>query len=127
MATSSSLYQKGKMRLLAVKKVFSISISGGKVRQQQLKQMAARDDNQANENEKTVDRNIKISLGLMGLSTVGSYFFVPLLPIAAAGSLYIFHPVFERLFVNLKKRRITTELLEVIGILSFIITGRLRY
>lgn len=122
MATSSSLYQKGKMRLLAVKKVFSISISGGKVRQQQLKQMAARDDNQANENEKTVDRNIKISLGLMGLSTVGSYFFVPLLPIAAAGSLYIFHPVFEP-----RKRRITTELLEVIGILSFIITGRLRY
>lgn len=124
-STLSSLYQKGKTGFLAVKKVFSISISGGEIRQQQLKQMGAIDDNQANEDEKTVDRNIKVSLGLMGLSTLGSWFFAPLLPMAAAGSLYIFHPVFERLFINLKKRRITTELLEVIGILSFIITGRI--
>lgn len=124
-SSSPSLYQKGKTGLLAVKKVFSISITGGEVRQQQLKQMGAIDDNQASEEEKTVDRNIKISLGLMGLSKLGCWFFAPLLPIAAAGSLYIFHPVFKRLSVNLKKRRITTELLEVIGILSFIITGRI--
>jgi len=124
-SSSSSLYQKGKTGFLAVKKVFSISISGGEVRQQQLKQMGAIDNNKANEDEKIVNRNIKISLGLMGLSKVGCWFFTPLLPIAAAGSLYIFHPVFERLSVNLKKRRITTELLEVIGILSFIITGRI--
>lgn len=87
--------------------------------------MGAIVDNQANEDEITVDRNIKISLGLMGLSTVGYWFFAPLLPIAAAGSLYIFHPVFKRLSVNLKKGRITTELLEAIGILSFILTNRI--
>mgnify|MGYP001544763569 FL=1 len=122
---SSSLYEKGKTGLRAVKKVFSISITGGEVRQLQLKQMGAKIDNQAYEDEKIVDRNIKFSLGLMGLSTLGYWFYTPLLPIAAAGSLYIFHPVFKRLFINLKKGRITTELLEAIGILSFILTNRI--
>ncbi len=123
-STSSSLFQKGKTGLLAVKKVFSISITGGELRQQQLKQMGLK-ANQVNEDERTVDRNIRISLVMIGLSTIGCLYYAPVLPIAAAGSLYIFHPVFKRLSVNLKKRRITTELLEVVGILSFIITGRI--
>ena len=121
---SSNLYKKSKTGLLALKKVFTISLSGGEVRHQQYKQMATVDgDNQANASEKKLDRNINLSIGLMGLSLIGTWFYAPLLPVAGAGALYIFHPVFQKLSQNLKKGRISTELLEIIGIVSFLMTG----
>jgi Cu2+-exporting ATPase len=121
---SSNLYHKGKTGLLAIKKVFMISLSGGEVRHQQMKQMATVDgDKQANASEKKLDRNIHLSLGLMGLSLVGKWFYAPLLPMAGAGALYIFYPVFQKLFQNLKKGRISTELLEIISMISFLVAG----
>lgn len=120
----TNIYQKSKNSLLAVKKVFNISMSGGELRHQQIKQMSpAGGDIQANASEKKLDRNINLSISLMGLSLIGAWFYAPLLPLAGAGALYIFHPVFQRLTQNLKKGRITTELLEVVGIISFLLTG----
>jgi heavy metal translocating P-type ATPase len=120
----SRLYQKAKTSLRAVKKVLLISFSGGEVRHQQLKQMVTRDgDNQAKASEKKLDRNINLSIGLMGLALIGTWFYAPLLPIAAAGALYLFYPLCHKFYQELKKGRITTELLEIIGITSFLITG----
>ncbi|HIE02686.1 MAG TPA: heavy metal translocating P-type ATPase, partial [Thiotrichaceae bacterium] len=119
---SSDLYQKSKTSLQAFKKLFMISLSGGEVRHQQLKQMVTV-DNQANASDKKRDRNLNISIGLMGLSLIGTWFYSPLLPIAAAAALYLYSPLFQKLYQELKKRRITTELLNVIFLISFIMMG----
>jgi len=120
---TSGLYQIDSPGLLAIKKVLSISMGNGDLRHQQLKQISTTDDNQAIGIEKKLDNNIKISLGLMGICLIGISFYTPFLPIAALGSLYTSKPVFQKLFVSLKKMRITTELLEGVGIISFLITG----
>jgi Cu2+-exporting ATPase len=119
---SSSLYQKSKTSLQAFKKVIMISLSGGEVRHQQLKQMVTV-DNQANAFQKKLDRNINLSIGLMGLALIGTWFYSPLLPIAAAGALYLFYPLCQKFSQELKKWRITTELLEIITIISFLMMG----
>lgn len=121
---SSSLSQKGKTSLQAFKKVLMISLSGGEVRHQQLKQMVTVDsDIQVNASEKKLDRNINLSIGLMGLALIGTWFYAPLLPIAASGAFYLFYPLCKKFYQELKKGRITTELLEIISIISFIIMG----
>ena len=120
----TNIYQKGKTGLLAVKKVIKISMSGGELRHQQFKQMATVDgDHQLDASEIKLDRNIKRSISLMGLSLIGSWFYAPLLPIAGVGTLYIFTPIFKKLFQNLKKRQITTELIEVVSVISLLVSG----
>lgn len=120
-----SLYQKGKTGLLAVKKMIKISTSGGELRHQQFKQVTGELDknHQLDATEIKLDRNIKGAIGLMGLSLIGSWLYAPLLPIAGIATLYIFTPVFKKLFQNLKKGRITTELIEIISIISLLATG----
>lgn len=121
---SSNLYQKSKTSLQAFKKVFMISLTGGKVRHQQLKQMVTvEDDNQATAYQKKLDRNINLSIGLMGLALIGTWFVSKLLPIAAAGAFYLFYPLCQKFSQELKKGRITTELIEIISIISFLIMG----
>ena len=98
-----------------------ISLTGGEARHQQLKQMAT-DDNQANASDKRLKKNIYLSIGLMGLS-LGTWFYSPLKLIVIAGTLYLFHPIFQTFFKALKKGHITTELLNVIFLISFIMMG----
>ena len=120
----SSLYQRGKTGLQVVKKVIEISTSGSDLRQQQLKHMSTVDEShQRDADEKKLDRNIKFSISLMGLSVAGSWLYAPLLPIAGIGTLYILAPVFKRLFQNLKQKRITTELIEIISVLGLLASG----
>ena len=97
---ASGLHQIRNTSLLAVKKVFSISMRNGELRHQQLKQISTADDNQTNRIEKKVDKNIKISLGLMGICLIGISFYTPFLPIAALGSLYTSKPVFQKLIIS---------------------------
>lgn len=95
-----------------------ISLNGGEVRHQQLKQMVTVDgDNQANAFDKKLDRKINLSIGLMGFALIGTWFYAPLLLIAATGALYLFYPLCKKFSESLKKGRITTELLEIIAII----------
>ena len=123
-----SLYQKTKTRILAAKDVINISMSGGELREQHIKQMTIVDehdqlDASAASSEMKLNKNIKGSIGLMGLSLIGTWFYAPLLPIAGVATLYIFTPVFKKLFQNLKKGQITTELIEVISVISLLASG----
>ncbi len=125
---SSNLYKKTKTGILAAKKIIKISISGGKLREQHIKQMTTMDENHpldtsAASSEMKLNKNIKRSIGLMGLSLIGTWFYAPLLPIAGVATLYIFTPVFKKLFQNLKKGQITTELIEVISVVSLLASG----
>jgi len=73
--------------------------------------------------EKALNRNIRQSIGLMGLSLIGSWLYTPLLPLAGVGTLYLCLPVFRNLAANLKKRRITTELVESASVVGFLLSG----
>jgi len=122
-----SLYQKTKTGLLAAKEIIKISISGGELRKQHIRQMTAVAENRhldvTTSSERKLNNNIKGSIGLMGLSLAGTWFYAPLLPIAGVATLYIFTPVFKKLFQNLKKGQITTELIEVISVISLLASG----
>lgn len=116
--------QKSKTALLSIKNTIRISSSGGELRQQQLKQVAIDGvSGSSNTAETKLDRNIKGSMGLMGLSLIGSLFYAPLLPIAGVATLYIFTPIFKKLVQNLKKGKITTELIETVSVISLLASG----
>jgi len=120
----SSLLQKSKTGLLAAKKLISISMSGSKLREQQYKQIVTMNEgHQLDTSDIELDKNIRRSLGFMGLSLIGTWLYAPLLFIAGAGTLYIFTPVFKKLFQNLKKGHISTELIEVISVVSLLAAG----
>ena len=124
----SRLYQKGKTGLRTIKKAIKVSISGSELRHQHINQMAtvagkADGIQPLDASEIKLDRNIKGSIGLMGLSLIGTWFYAPLLPLAGIATLYIFTPVFKRLFQNLKKGQITTELIETVSVISLLASG----
>ncbi len=73
--------------------------------------------------EISLNRNIKQSIGLMGLAAIGTWLYAPLLPLTGFGTLYLCLPIFKRLSANLKKRRITTELVESASIVGFLLSG----
>ena len=92
----SSLFQKGKAGVLSTKEIITISLSGGKLRDQHFAQISTLNDSQQlDASEIKLNRNIKGSIGLMGLSLIGSWLYAPLLPIAGIAILYILTPVFK--------------------------------
>ena len=118
------LYKDAKKKLLAVKKVFAISMGGAQERDEQLQRLSSQQGQAiANAENRMLDRRINLSMGLMGLAAAGAFFYTPLLRIAGAGTLINNVPVFRELTKNLKKRRITTELLEIVSQISLLITG----
>lgn len=117
---SSSLYLKSNTSIQTLRKAIKISVSGSELRHKQLKQMSNIGQNVA---EIKLNRNIKGSIGLMGLSLIGTWFYAPLLPVAGIATLYIFTPTLKRLFQNLRKRQITTELIETVSVISLLATG----
>ncbi len=121
---SPTLYHKSKTSIRRLRKAIKISVSGSELRHQQLKQISNKGSNyQLNAAEIKLDRNIKGSIGLMGLSLIGTWLYAPLLPIAGIATLYIFTPIFKRLFQNLRKGQITTELIETVSVISLLATG----
>ena len=121
---SSSLFKKGKNSLRLIEKAIQVSTSNNGLRQQQLNEISTVNGrHQLGATEKKLDRNIKRSVGLMGLSLLGSWFYAPLLPIAGIGVLFIFSPVLKALFQNLKKGRITTEIIETISVVGLLASG----
>ena len=124
---SQDLYQsakKIKRGIFAIQKVFAISLGGTQDRDKQLHQLTAhRSKNSINTANRKLDRKINISVGLIGLAATGSFFYSPLLVIAGVGTLINSLPVFQELSKNLKKGRITTELLEIVSQISFLLTG----
>ena len=120
----SRLFQKGKAGVLSTKEIINISMSGGELRDQHFAQMSTTDDNQQPDASETkLNKNIKGSIGLMGLSLAGSWLYAPLLPLAGIATLYIVTPVFKKLLQNLKKGRVTTELIEIVSVVGLLATG----
>ena len=116
--------KKVKKGALAIRKVFAISLGGAQDRDKQLQRLSTQQSkNITSAVDQKLDRRINISIALMGLATVGSFFYTPLLLLAGAGTLINNLPVFQELSKNLKKGRITTELMEVVSQISFLITG----
>ena len=124
---SQGLYQRAKKvkkGLLAVRKVFAISMGGTQDRDKQFHQLATQQSKDGiNTTDRKLDNRIKVSIGLIGLAATGFFFYTPLLVIAGGGTLINNLPVFQALSRNLKKGRITTELLEVVSQISFLLTG----
>jgi Cu2+-exporting ATPase len=118
-----SLYTKNpkKTTLQTLKEAVLIPLTGGKVRRQQLKQIAT-EDHEPNVYQK-INQDFRFSIGLMGLSLIGAWWYPPLLLLSAAGVFYFFWPIFQKVFQDLKKRRITTNLLDSIIITGMIMMG----
>lgn len=118
------LCQNGTSSLLADKKGIAPIPINSEIRPHQSKKLNAADGtNLPNASETNLNRNIKQSIGLMGLSLIGSWFYAPLLPLTGVGTLYLFMPVIKSMFKNLKKKRITTELIESVSVISLLLSG----
>jgi heavy metal translocating P-type ATPase len=107
-----------KKTLQTLKKALLIPLTGGEVRRQQMKKMAT--GKQIHDPSSIKD--FRFSIGLIGLSL-----FAMLYPsfqlLVAIGIFYFFWPIFQNLFQDLKKTRITTNLLDSIIITAFLIMG----
>jgi len=114
-AQAPTLYQKTKVRLQAAKKKFLLSLMGGEVRYERLKLML-RGDNPIIE-QKRNDQNLRFSIILIALALIGTWFYAPLLFIVQFGLLYLLFPMLQKLFQDLRHRRITSKLFEVISII----------
>ena len=121
---SQYLIPAAKKKFQAIRKVLAISMGGTQDRDKQITQLAAQHDKTSqNTTELKLDRRINISVGLMGLAAAGSFFYTPLLRIAGVATLFNNLPVFQELSKNLRKGRITTELLEIVSQISLLVTG----
>ena len=124
---SRGLYQNAKeikKGFLAIRKVFAISLGGTQDRDKQFHRLTAQHGKVAvSVADRNLNRRINISIGLMGLAAVGSFFYAPLLLIAGMGTLINNLPIFQELSRNLRKGRITTELLEIVSQIGFLVTG----
>jgi len=109
-----------KTTLQTLKKAVLIPLTGGEVRAEQLKQMATgKEAHELNVYEK-INKDFRFSIGLIGLSLIGAWWYPPFQLLSAAGVFYFFWPIFQNVFQDLKKKRITTNLLD-----SIIITALL--
>ena len=123
---SQGLYKDTKKKFFAIRKVFAISMGGTQDRDKHFQQLTIQHGHSKSNTNITnlrLDRKIGFSIFLMGLATVGAFVYTPLLSIAGIATLFNSLPVFQELFKNLKKGRITTELLEVVSQVSFLLTG----
>ncbi|HID99064.1 MAG TPA: heavy metal translocating P-type ATPase [Thiotrichaceae bacterium] len=118
-----STKKQKKSTLQTLKKAVLIPLTGGEVRRQQLKKMAnGKEEHELNVYQK-VKEDFRFSIGLVGLSLIGAWWYPPLQLLSAAGVFYFFWPIFQNLFQDLKKKRITTNLLDSIIITGMIIMG----
>jgi len=121
---SSSKQHNNKTLIQVLSKAIKITVSGTQLRHQHQRKISGkRGAHQLSATEIKLNRNIKGSIGLMGLSLIGAWFYTPLLPIAGFATLIIFAPVVKKLVQNLKKGRVTTELIETVSVLGLLASG----
>ncbi len=106
-----------------LKEMVLIPFTGGKVRRQQLNQMVTEADDEQNAFNQKINKNLRYSIGLIGLSVVGAWLSHPLQLLTIAGVLYFYYPLFEKAYQDLKKGHISTYLLDIIIIISMITMG----
>ncbi len=122
--SSTHWVQGTKQKFFTLRKVIAISLGGTQERDRQFQRLnAQRGKGRANTANQKLDMRINIAIGLMGLAAAGTFFYAPLLRIAGVGTLINNLPVFQELSRNLRKGRITTELLEIVSQISLLITG----
>lgn len=121
---SRDLFQGAKKKFLAIRKVFAISMGGTQERDEQFQRLTAQQGKYStNAANLKLDRRLNISIALVGLAAVGTFFYTPLLRVAGMVTLINNLPVFQELSRNLRKGRITTELLEIVSQISLLVTG----
>ncbi|RKZ43530.1 MAG: heavy metal translocating P-type ATPase [Candidatus Parabeggiatoa sp. nov. 3] len=112
-----------KTTLQILKKTVLIPLTGGEVRAEQLKQMTTgKEEHGLNVYQKVKD-DFRFSIGLVGLSLMGAWWYPPLQLLSAAGVFYFFWPIFQNVFQDLKKKHITTNLLDSIIITALLMMG----
>jgi heavy metal translocating P-type ATPase len=121
-SSSPSLYKKTTLQTL--KETALIPLTGGKVRRQQLEEMADSKENKEQDALQKINKKFRFSFGLMGLSLI-SIWYPPLQLLSAAGVFYFFFSIFQNVLQDLKKKRITTNLLDSIIITGLIIMGHI--
>ncbi len=121
---AQQLYLDAKKRLHVVRRVLAISFGGAQGRDEHLARLSAQQGkDQTHLPELNLDRRIRIAIALMGLAAAGSFYYNPLLRAAGIATLFNNLPVFRELASNLRKGRITTELLEIVSQISFLVSG----
>ena len=121
---SRDLYEGARKGVLAFRKVVVISMGGTQDRDAQLHRLTGQQGASGLDTEdRKLNGRIQVSIGLIGIAAAGALFYAPWLRIAAAGTLINNLPVFKELTKNLRKGRVTTELLEVVSQISFLVAG----
>lgn len=120
----SSLSSLPKKHILhTLKETVLIPLTGGTVRHQQLKQMATGKENNEQNPYQKINEDFRFSLGLMGLSLCGAWWYPPLQLLPIAGVFYFYLPIFQKALQDLKKKRVTTDILDIIVIMGMIMMG----
>jgi cation transport ATPase len=116
------LYQKSKTHLRAVKKLLLVSLIGGEVRYQRLKHIFT--EKVGYPETYQLNKNINLSIGVVGLALVGNWWYSPLLlMIATFSTFYLVYPLYQKLSPELQKGRVSIELFEIISIVGLLMMG----
>jgi Cu2+-exporting ATPase len=116
------LYEKSKTHLQIVKKRLLVSLSGGEVRYQRLRYIFAEKGGYPESYQ--FDKNLNLSIGVLGLVLVGNWWYSPsLLMMATLGIFYLLYLLYQKLSPELQKGRVTPELFEIISIVGLLMMG----
>ena len=113
--------RSGKMVKQLVSDISSALSSQERYQQQQA--ISASDD-PVNALDRKINRNLKISFGFTGLTAFGVIFYPPLSLVGVAGVVYLWClPLFKRVYQNIKARRVTTDVADIIMITGTFVSG----
>jgi len=113
-----------KTTLQTLKETVLIPLTGGEVRRQQLKQMSREKEINKLTIHQKLKEDFRFPMSLIGLSLMGTWWYPPLLLLSAAGVCYYYWPIFQGFRQDLKKKRITTNLFDVLIITILLIIGK---
>ena len=72
-----------------------------------------------------MDHHFLVSLSVAGLSGIGVFLYPPLIITAGIGVLYVTYPIFQEVYNDFKKKRITTYLLDAVLVIGMLATGNI--
>ena len=114
------LWRYGKRGKQLVSDVASALSSQERYQQQQA--ISASDD-PVNALDRKINRHLKISVGFMGVTAFGLIFYPPLSLVGLTGVLYMSRPLGERVYQDIKARRVTTNVADIIMITGTFVSG----
>ena len=114
------LWRYGKRGKQLVSDVASALSSQERYQQQQA--ISASDD-PVNALDRKINRNLKRSVGFTALTAFGLTFYPPLSLVGVAGVLYMCRPVGERVYQDIKARRVTTYVADIIMLTGTFASG----